>query len=83
MLHAAPLRIGIESRYAARVVALFQDASGGSYLEIPPASGLEVCGLGHGERGREARKKVAVVLAIGCALKASCSSIEPWDITPS
>src|SRR5215217_8181941 len=39
-------------------------------LEIPPAPGLEVCGFCHGEGRREARKKVAVVLAIGHALRA-------------
>ena len=31
--------------------------------EIPPAPGLEVRGLGHGERRRKAREEVAVVLA--------------------
>ncbi len=39
-------------------------------LEIPPAPGFEVCGFGHGERRREARKQVAVVLTIGHALRA-------------
>jgi hypothetical protein len=28
----------------------------GGYLEISPTPGLEVCGFGHGERRREARK---------------------------
>ena len=32
--------------------------------------GLEVCGFCHGERRREAREEVAVVLAIGHALRA-------------
>jgi hypothetical protein len=39
-------------------------------LKIPPAPGLKVCRLCHGERCREARKKVTVVLAIGHALRA-------------
>ena len=34
------------------------------------APGLKVRGLGHGERHGEAREKVAVVLAIGHALRA-------------
>jgi hypothetical protein len=42
----------------------------GTELEIPPAPGLEVCCFGHGERRRKARKKVAVVLAFGHALRA-------------
>ena len=42
----------------------------GGYLEISPTPGLEVCGFGHVERRREARKMVAVVLAIGHALRA-------------
>jgi hypothetical protein len=39
-------------------------------LEIPPTPGLEVCSFCHGERRRKACKKVAVVLAIGHALRA-------------
>ena len=39
-------------------------------LKILLAPGLEVCSFGHGERRREARKKVAVILAIGHALRA-------------
>jgi hypothetical protein len=39
-------------------------------LEIPPTPRLEVCSFGHGERRREARKKVSVVLAIGHTLRA-------------
>jgi hypothetical protein len=39
-------------------------------LEIPPTPGLKVCGFGHGECRREARKEVAVILAIGHALRA-------------
>jgi hypothetical protein len=39
-------------------------------LEIPPMSGLEVCRFCHGERRREARKEVTVVLAIRHALRA-------------
>ena len=37
---------------------------------ISPTPGLEVRRFGHGERRREARKKIAVVLAIGYALRA-------------
>src|SRR5215208_2071103 len=37
---------------------------------ILPTPGLKVCRFGHGERRREARKEVAVVLAIGHALRA-------------
>src|SRR5215208_566965 len=40
------------------------------WLEIPPTPGLKVCGFGHGERCREAREKVAVVLAIGHTFRA-------------
>src|SRR5215217_7416799 len=39
-------------------------------LEIPPTPGLEVCGFCHGERRREARNEVAVVLTIGHTLRA-------------
>ena len=39
-------------------------------LEIPTAPGLKVYGFCHGKRRREARKKVAVVLAIGHTLGA-------------
>ena len=39
-------------------------------LEIPPSPCLQVCSFCHGERRREARKKVTVVLAIGHALGA-------------
>jgi hypothetical protein len=39
-------------------------------LEIPPTPGLEVGGLGQGECRRKAREEVAVVLAIGHALRA-------------
>jgi hypothetical protein len=42
----------------------------GTQLEIPPTPGFEVRSLGHGERRREACKKVTVVLAIGHALRA-------------
>ena len=31
--------------------------------------GLEVCGFGHGERRRKARKKVSVILALGQPLR--------------
>ena len=41
------------------------------WLEIPPTPGLEVRRFGHGERRREARKKVAVVLAIGHTLQSA------------
>jgi hypothetical protein len=40
------------------------------YLKIPPTPGLKVCRFSHGERRREAREEVAVVLAIGHALRA-------------
>ena len=40
------------------------------WLVIPPTPGLKVCGFGHGERRREAREKVAMILAIGHALRA-------------
>jgi hypothetical protein len=39
-------------------------------LEIPPAPGPKVRSFGHGERRREAREEVAVVLAIGHTLRA-------------
>jgi hypothetical protein len=39
-------------------------------LELPPTPGLEVRRFGHGERRRKAREKVAMVLAIGHALRA-------------
>jgi hypothetical protein len=42
----------------------------GTESEIPPAPGLEVCSFCHGERRREARKQVSVVLAIGHTLRA-------------
>jgi hypothetical protein len=42
----------------------------GTWLEILPPTGFEVCSLGHGERRSEARKEVAVILAIGHALGA-------------
>jgi hypothetical protein len=42
----------------------------GTELEIPPAPGFEIRSLGHGERRREARKNVSVVLAIGHTLRA-------------
>src|SRR5215204_496650 len=41
-----------------------------SSLEIPPTPGLKVRRFCHGERHREARKKVAVVLTIGHVLRA-------------
>jgi hypothetical protein len=39
------------------------------WLEIPPTPGLEVGGFRHGERRRKAREEIAVVLAIGHALR--------------
>ena len=42
----------------------------GTELEISPTPCLEVYGFCHGERRREARKQVAVVLAIGHTLRA-------------
>jgi hypothetical protein len=39
-------------------------------LEIPSTPGLEVRSFGHGQRHREAREKVAVVLSIGHAPRA-------------
>jgi hypothetical protein len=47
------LRLGNREEYA-RVDALFEDA-GGLALS-PPAPGLEVHGLGHGERRRKAHE---------------------------
>jgi len=41
-----------------------------SCLQFPPTPCLEVCSLGHGERRREAREEVAVILAIGPTLRA-------------
>jgi hypothetical protein len=41
-----------------------------SELDIPPVPCLEVCRFCHGERRREAREEVALVLAIGHALRA-------------
>jgi hypothetical protein len=37
---------------------------------ISPTTRLKVCGFGHGERRRKARKKVTVVLAIDHTLRA-------------
>jgi hypothetical protein len=42
----------------------------GTELEIPPAPGFEIRCFVHGERRREARKEVSVVLAIAHALRA-------------
>jgi hypothetical protein len=42
----------------------------GTELEIPAPAGLEVRRFGHGERRRKPREEVAVVLAIGHALRA-------------
>jgi hypothetical protein len=39
------------------------------YLEIPTAPGPELRRFGHGERRREERMEVAVILAIGHALR--------------
>jgi hypothetical protein len=39
-------------------------------LEIPATPRFEICSFGHGKRRREPRKKVAVILAIGHALRA-------------
>ena len=39
-------------------------------LEITPTPSLQVCRFGHGERRREAREEVAVVLTIGHTLRA-------------
>ena len=39
------------------------------WLEVSPTPGLEVRRFCHGERRREAREEVAVVLAIGHALR--------------
>jgi hypothetical protein len=38
-------------------------------FKIPPTPGLQVCRFCHGERRREAREEVGVVLAIGHALR--------------
>jgi hypothetical protein len=42
----------------------------GTELKISPTPGLKVCGFCHGERRRKPGKKVAMVLAIGHALRA-------------
>jgi hypothetical protein len=53
-------------------------------LETPATPGLEVCCFGHGERRREARKEVTVVLAFRHALRAhealraDCDDIDPY-----
>jgi hypothetical protein len=39
-------------------------------LHIPPTPSLEIRGFCHGERRREARKEVTVVLAVGHTLRA-------------
>jgi hypothetical protein len=50
-------------------------------LKIPPTPGLKIRRFCHGERRRKARKKVAVVLAFGHALRAhealGCSDALP------
>ena len=51
-------------------------------LKIPPTPGLEVRRFGHGECRRKARKKVAVVLAIGHTLRAHEALSRP-DSLPS
>jgi hypothetical protein len=50
------------------------------YLEIPPTPDLKVGSFCHGERRREARKKVAVVLAIGHALRAHEALSRPYTL---
>jgi hypothetical protein len=57
-------------REVAPCIASVQSPKPGGWLEIPATPGLKVCGFCHGERRREARKKVAVVLAIGHTLRA-------------
>ena len=52
----------------------------GTELEISPPPGLKVCCFGHGERRRKARKEVAVVLAIGHALRAHEALGRPYAL---
>jgi hypothetical protein len=54
----------------------------GTELEILPTPGLEVCRFCHGKRRGEAREEVAVVLAIGHALRAHEALSRP-DTLPS
>jgi hypothetical protein len=49
-------------------------------LKIPPTPGLEVRGFCHGERRRESRKKVTVVLAFGHALGAHEALGRPYAL---
>jgi hypothetical protein len=49
-------------------------------LKIPPTPGLEVRRFGHGECRRKAREKVAVVLAIGHALRAHEALGRPYAL---
>jgi hypothetical protein len=49
-------------------------------LKIPPTPGLEVCRFGHGERRREARQEVAMVLAIGHTLRAHEALGRPYTL---
>ena len=59
MLHAAPLSVCHRDRVSTR--RLVRDS---------PSPGLEVRRFCHGERRRKARKKVAVILAIGHTFRA-------------
>jgi hypothetical protein len=52
----------------------------GTELEIPPTPSLKVRCFGHGERRRKTRKKVAVVLAIGHALRAHEALCRPYTL---
>jgi hypothetical protein len=50
-------------------------------LKIPPTPSLEVCSFCHGERCREARKEVAVVLAICHTLRAQEALSRPYALS--
>src|SRR5215211_2739850 len=51
-------------------IAPVQSSKHGGWLVIPATPRFEVCCFCHGERRREARKEVTVVLAIGHTLRA-------------
>jgi hypothetical protein len=65
-----PLRHRRAQDQRTRPVLLRDGGRPDGQLEITPTPGLEVCGFCHGERRRETRKKVTIVLAIGHALRA-------------
>jgi hypothetical protein len=49
-------------------------------LEISPTPGLKVCSFGHGERHREPREKIAMVLSFGHALRAHKALSRPYAL---